>query len=145
MYSECLTGVLPGNIGTNCGWYDVLPESSTHLFLHYNLALGVWYHIFNWLGVVVIVPPNLFNLFACLSDVAPTKRVRKVFRLIWHSVIWTIWNARNNRIFNNVRKEPLEVVEDIKVLSWRWSADRLKITPCLFYEWSWDPGACFKR
>jgi hypothetical protein len=41
--------------------------------------------------------------------------------------------------------EPLEIVDNIKVLSWTWSAYRLKIPPCLFYEWSWDPGLCFNR
>jgi hypothetical protein len=72
-------------------------------------------------------------------------RNRKGFCLIWHSVIWSIWKARNNHIFNNVITDPLELVEQAKILSWRWSADRLKITPCIYYEWCWDPGSCFDR
>jgi hypothetical protein len=95
----------------------------------------VWYEIFKWLGVVIVVPPNLFYIFDCLGATVKNKKVRKGFRLIWHAAIWSIWLARNNHIFNNVVKEPMEVVEDIKVLSWRWSADRLKIPPCHFYEW----------
>jgi hypothetical protein len=64
--------------------------------------------------------------------------------LVWHTTLWSIWNARNNKNFKNLVKEPMEIVEDIKVLSWRWSVDRLRIAPCLFYEWSWDPGICFQ-
>jgi hypothetical protein len=130
----------------NCVWCDGGGESSSsHLFLHCNVALKVWYAIFNWLGVVIVMPPNLFILFECLSETASSKKGKNCFRLVWHSVIWVIWLARNNVIFNNVIKEPLEIIEDDKVISWKWSAVRLKILPCLFYEWCWDPGNCFLR
>jgi hypothetical protein len=49
-------------------------------------------------------------------------------------VVWSLWSARNDAIFNGKPMEWMEIVEDIKFLSWKWSADRLKITPCLFYE-----------
>ncbi|PNX75097.1 pantothenate synthetase [Trifolium pratense] len=115
------------------------------LFLHCKGALVVWYEIFKWLGVVVVIPSNLFCLFGCLSDAAKNLKSKKGFRLVWHSVIWSIWKARNDHIFNNVTLDPLELVEAVKVLSWRWSVERLKISPCLYYEWSWDPGICFNQ
>ncbi|GAU45559.1 hypothetical protein TSUD_27600 [Trifolium subterraneum] len=37
------------------------------------------------------------------------------------------------------------IVEDIKVLSWKWCLARMKLSPCLFYEWTWDPGECLLR
>ncbi|KAK2410379.1 hypothetical protein QL285_045745 [Trifolium repens] len=137
-------GILPPNSGEDCIWCRIGRESSSHLFLNCKMIMAVWYEIFKWLGVVVVVPPNLFHLFDCLSVAAKNKKIRKGFRLIWHTVFWSIWRVRNNFIFNNVRTEPLELVEEIKVVSWKWSTDRLKITPCLFYEWSWDPGICFE-
>lgn len=39
----------------------------------------------------------------------------------------------------------LEIVDEIKVLSLKWSLSRLKGSPWLFYEWSWDPGEWLKR
>jgi hypothetical protein len=48
-------------------------------------------------------------------------------------------------IFNGVEKEYKDIVEDVKVLSWKWSVDRLKVTQSLFHEWCWDPGDCFLR
>jgi hypothetical protein len=92
-----------------------------------------------------VMPPNLFILFDCVSDSARSIKVRKGFRLVWHSVIWVLWKARNDVIFNNKVEDYLEIVEKVKILSWKWSGDRLKITPCLFYEWLWDPGDCFLR
>jgi hypothetical protein len=90
--------------------------------------------IFKWLGVVNVMPPNLFILFDCLSEAASSKKVKNGFWLAWHSGIWVIWLARNNVI-----------IEEVKVISWKWSAIRLKILPCLFYEWCWDPGNFFIR
>jgi hypothetical protein len=140
-----LRGILPDVSSGFCVWCGDIRESSNHLFLHCKTAFIVWYEIFKWLGVVIVMPPNLFHLFDVLSVAAKSKKAKKGFRLVWHSVIWSIWLARNNHIFNNVTTNPLELVEAIKVLSWRWSAERLKIHPCLYYEWVWDPGICFAR
>jgi hypothetical protein len=109
------------------------------------VAHRVWLEIFKWLGVVIVMPPNMMVLFDILSNSVTTKNLRRGVRLVWHTTIWSLWIARNDVIFNGKVKEPLEIVEDIKVLSWRWSSDCLKIVPCLFYEWVWDPGACFGR
>jgi hypothetical protein len=138
-------GVLQHGDRGNCVWCLDCIETSQHLFLHCKVAMWVWYEVFRWLGVVIVMPPSIFHLFDCLSVAAKNTKVRRGFRLVWHMVIWSIWNARNNFIFNNVKKEPMEIVEDIKVVSWRWSADRLKIPPCLYYEWVWDPGDCCLR
>ncbi|MCH80044.1 cysteine-rich receptor-like protein kinase [Trifolium medium] len=48
---------------------------------------------------------------------AKSKKVPKAFRLVWHMVIWIIWKARNNFIFNNVVKEPSDLVEEVKVFA----------------------------
>jgi hypothetical protein len=105
----------------------------------------VWYEVCRWLGVLIVMPPDIMTLFDCFNGVVRNKKVRKGFLLVWHTVIWSLWRARNDVIFNGITKEPLEVVEEIKVLSWKWSMDRLKISPYLFYEWCWNPGDCFKR
>jgi hypothetical protein len=63
--------------------------------------------------------------------------------LVWHTTLWLIWRLRNDVIFNNSAKVAAECVEEIKVRSWKWSAEKLKITPCLYYEWVWDPDICF--
>jgi hypothetical protein len=137
--------VLQHGSGENCVWCDLHPESAKHLFLHCLTAHRVWYEIFYWLGVVIVMTPNFMSLFYCFSEAAKNKRMRKGFRLVWHTVVWCLWRARNDAIFNGIKKDPIEIVEDIKVLSWKWSVDCLNISPCLFYEWSWDPEDFFLR
>ncbi|CAJ2673621.1 unnamed protein product [Trifolium pratense] len=79
--------------------------------------------------LLIIIPPNLFHMFACLSDAAIGKDHRKGVRLIWNATVWLIWKARNDTLFGNGFKEAEQVVEDIKRLSWRWSLARLKMSP----------------
>jgi hypothetical protein len=57
----------------------------------------VWYEIFKWLGLVIVMPPNPFYLFDCVSEAAKNKKVRDGFCLVWHTdtVIWSLWRARN--------------------------------------------------
>ncbi|GAU45531.1 hypothetical protein TSUD_400780 [Trifolium subterraneum] len=104
-----LRGIIPLESSSNCVWCLEIGESSSHLFIHCKVALFVWYEIFKWLGVVTIIPPNLSLLFDCLSEAARSKKFRNGFRLVWNAVIWTLWKARNNYIFNNIMMDPVEV------------------------------------
>jgi hypothetical protein len=120
-------------------------ETSNHLFLHCPCAMQIWSEIFSWLGVPIIIPPSLASLFEIIRGSAMNSKIRNGYVLVWHATLWAIWKARNNAIFSAGCFVPHLIVEDVKVMSWKWSLGRLKILPCLFYEWTWDPGNCFLR
>jgi hypothetical protein len=107
--------------------------------------MKVWGEIFKWLGFSLVIPPSLSSLFELFEGSARNAKIRSGFLLIWHATIWTIWKARNKAIFATGVFSPTAIVEDIKVLSWKWSLARLKTAPCMFYEWTWDPGDCLLR
>jgi hypothetical protein len=65
--------------------------------------------------------------------------------MIWQAAIWVMWRVRNDCIFNGVVIRWDEVVEDIKLLSWKWLLGRLNAQPCLYYEWVWSPRECLLR
>jgi hypothetical protein len=119
-------------------------ETENHLFLFCDFAMRVWNAIFRWLGLIVIIPPNISMLFECFTGAAGSKKLRSGYSLIWHATVWMIWCSRNKIIFSNGVADPEEVVEEIKLLSWRWGLSRHKIPSCLFYEWCWDPGSCLR-
>ncbi|MCH79506.1 LINE-1 reverse transcriptase like [Trifolium medium] len=123
------------------GW----EEDTPHLFLFCDFAAQVWNAIFRWLGVVIVMPPNLFLLLECLMGAAPNKKIGNGFSLIWHTTVWMLWRSRNDISFANGIKDSAKVVDDIKLLSWRWGMSRRRISICLFYEWCWDPGICLRR
>ncbi|PNX88099.1 hypothetical protein L195_g044199 [Trifolium pratense] len=115
-------------------------EDVSHLFMFCEFAAKVWNDIFRWLGVVVIMLPNLFVLLESLMGAASSAKARKGFSLIWHTTVWRIWRSWNDLCFVNGIKDVEKIVDDIKLLSWRWGLSRRKIPICLFYEWCWDPG-----
>jgi hypothetical protein len=114
-------GVLQQDSDVSCVWCGLSMESSKHLFLHCRKTIRVWYEICKWLGVVIVMPSDIMTLFYCFCGLVRNKKVKKGFLLVWHTVLWSLWKARNDVIFNGMSKEPLEVVEEIKVLSWKWS------------------------
>lgn len=120
-------------------------ETTSHLFLHCDVASLIWRKVFDWLGVNFITPQDLLVHFACSSDEVNSRRLRKAFWLIWHATLWMIWKERNARIFKNQMRSFDEVVDDIKAVSWFWSLSRLRIASCLFYEWCWNPRECLYR
>jgi hypothetical protein len=118
-------------------------ETSNHLFLHCPCAMQIWREVFSWLGVSIIIPPSLASLFEILRGSAKNSKIRNGFVMVWQATLWSIWKVRNNAIFSAGIFVPQAIVDDVKVLSWKWSLGRLKILPCLFYEWTWDPRNFF--
>jgi len=131
------------NTSLLCVFCNEVDESTNHLFLHCTKTWKVWSEIQKWLEVNCIITANLFVHWRCWDGIVPNrKELKRGMRLIWHTVIWVIWSVRNNVIFNNGGIEVEEVVGAIKRLSSSWSLSRLKIQPCLLYEWRWNPKWC---
>lgn len=98
-----------------------------------------------WVDWYFLTPPNLFVHWECWNGRGGSKNRRRGLGLIWLTTIWMVWKARNDRIFKGISREIDEVVEEIKVLSWRWMLERMNIPACLYYEWSWNPILCLDR
>lgn len=49
----------------------------------------------------------------------PNKKNKGQF-LFWMATTWIIWKARNNMIFNGEVMDTLNVVNQIKHISWGW-------------------------
>lgn len=140
-----LRNVLAPKESTLCPMCNRAEESSTHLFLHCHLMDKVWSKVMWWLDNFFVIPPNLFVHWECWSGTVSNKHLVKGLRLIWLTTLWVLWKTRNDKIFNGVNREVDEMVDDIKVLSWRWMLQRMKIPVCLYYEWCWNPQSCLRR
>jgi len=140
-----LRNVLPTEASNWCVLCNRVEESMRHLFLHCEVARSVWLRLMVWMNCYFIIPPNLFVHWDCWCGEGGNKKVIKGLRLVWHTAVWLLWKARNNKKFNNSNCEVEELVEEIKVLSWRWMLYRTNIPTCLFYEWCWNPRLCLLR
>jgi hypothetical protein len=119
-------------------------ESIHHLFIYCVDALKVWSAVFNWLQLPFDLPHNLFSLLNFLAH-SKGKKMRKGMVMIWNGVVWAIWRRRNAKIFDNGCKVVAEVIEEIKVMTWKWWLSHLKVSKPLLYEWQMEPGLCMLR
>jgi hypothetical protein len=119
-------------------------ESTSHL-IHCEMASAVWLKLMRWLDRVFVSPPNLFVYWACWLGGERNINVVRGIKVIWLATIWTLWKIRNDRVFNDSTSEVDIVVEEVKVLAWRWVLSRMSIPVCLFFEWCWDPIWCLRR
>jgi hypothetical protein len=125
-----------------CVMCSSAPETATHVLLHCNFAAAVWYGIIRWLGFIIVLPNTIVSSLAVLMNCAKSKNQKRGLCFVWNVFMWVMWKVRNDLIFNNVTVSTDEVIDRIKLLSWKWFVGRIAKGPFLLYEWHWDPLEC---
>ena len=123
-------------------WF--LEESSLHLLLHCSVASLVWLRLMSWLDAYFITPPNLFIHWECLGG-GGIRILKRVVGLFGFQPYGCCGKSGMRRFSMGEIFEVDEIVEEIKVMSWRWLLSRTNIPVCLFFEWSWNPIWCLRR
>ena len=75
-------------------------ESTNHLFILCPLASAIWCGLLRWWGIDWVLPFSLSDLFVQWEAIANGPYQKKVWMIIFFSVLWTIWNERNAIVFN---------------------------------------------
>jgi hypothetical protein len=118
-------------------------ETAPHLFIYCKVARQVWMGICSWLNIPCFFPHNLVSILNFLRWEGEPK-ANKGRLMIGGAVIWKLWNFRNSILFDNGNGTVAELVESVKVVSWKWMLARSKMVHCLFYEWRAEPNLCLK-
>jgi hypothetical protein len=124
------------NCVRGCG----LIETSTHLFLHCFLFSSVWNHILQWLGIVTTLPHDVsehFNQFQHLGGVSRSRQ--SILQIIWIASVWEIWKERNNRIFKAKDSSIMQVVDRIKLLTFKWLKVKFTNLSLNYHGWWLSP------
>jgi hypothetical protein len=128
-----------------CVFCMLVEETESHLFSCCPVAVDVWTAINAWLGVSTAVPCNLSLSFQSFGFPFKCKVRTKGINLIWQTVLWSIWLARNSLIFDGVRLHVTDIVEAIKYRSLKWFLARKVGVVHLSYEWEKYPLECLLR
>ncbi|XP_022023979.1 uncharacterized protein LOC110924256 [Helianthus annuus] len=103
-----------------CVFCEYSPETTDHLFSGCFFSNGIWLAIESWCRI-----PNVFAFsirdLVNLHNSVGFKGIKKVaFQGIIYIALWSIWRARNDRVFADKRLKVMEVMAEIKSLSFLW-------------------------
>jgi hypothetical protein len=59
--------------------------------------------------------------------------MKKGMCMIWKAVVWSIWRHRNLVMFDYRLIDSEKVLEEVKVLTWRWWLNRAQTAHSLLY------------
>ncbi|XP_021994946.1 uncharacterized protein LOC110891548 [Helianthus annuus] len=109
-----------------CVWCESSDETVEHILTGCGISTGVWNAITSWcriLGSFIFHVKDLVNL----HDYSGASGNRK---FVIHGIIiiacWRMWRARNEKVFSNKDPNVVEMVVDIKSLSFLWYKHRFK-------------------
>ncbi|GAU50741.1 hypothetical protein TSUD_99110 [Trifolium subterraneum] len=76
-------------------------ETSPHNALICNKLVPSKSAIISWLGIACVLPDNALSLASQFCGAHGfNKNIKTCLQAIWIASIWSIWKARNNRVFN---------------------------------------------
>ncbi|XP_076939869.1 uncharacterized protein LOC143608822 [Bidens hawaiensis] len=137
-----LTELAKRNIGTNsvlCPVCGDLEETVEHCFVTCGLAQSVWQAISLWCKIPSIFAFSIRDLLAIYKYVKFPRKKTKMFHAICLVSFWCLWKVRNDIVFNGKMVSVVNLVGDIKALSYLWVKNRSGEMSI-----SWDDGCGFK-
>ncbi|KAL8488771.1 hypothetical protein ACS0TY_024901 [Phlomoides rotata] len=117
-------------------------ETIHHLFFECKIAYKTWSDILKWLGVslVLLIAPYHFLIFEnCLGR----GKKAKVAATIWIGTVWSIWNLRNEVIFNKIGIDVEREMNKVKINVWNWiRVKEPRLADSNIRLWFEDPREC---
>lgn len=123
------------DVGTTlCPICNQFDEDLQHLFAFCLFACQLWSQIGVWLKLS-LVPSSSLNTIMDVSLLGFIKdsTQEKVIDSILKTALWSIWCARNNRIFRSYNPNTKNTMDKIKILIFLWVKNRSKLG---WVDWS---------
>lgn len=109
---------------TECRFCQEDLETTSHIFTGCCYSNEVWFRVENWCRIshsFLFDIPDLLKVPECQTEYKDSKHI---LRGIWYTAIWMIWNERNERVFNDKKRHPVQLVENIKTKAYFWIRNR---------------------
>lgn len=119
-------------------------EDAAHLFFLCPVTFEIWRTCYSWLGVPMVIHQNIIGNFLMHSGLFKGKRGKTLSMCIWECIVWVIWKARNNVIFNDIAFNSEKVLEEVKGRVWSWCLIK-NFFNCNseWNQWLFDPRGLF--
>lgn len=127
------------NSSLNCPLCDEVEESVSHI-ISCKASWVIWCLFYKWMGVEMTVHNKPMNHFLQHSVMFGQKKGSKMASTFWIAMVWIIWNARNEYVFNGKEFEVVRVFKEVKARVWAWCSIKEKaLSQMAFKEWNSNP------
>jgi len=101
-------------------------ETENHLFYSCAKIKDIWSWVVNWCNINNSPHSSLNQLLFNFLNCANSKKKQKLLEALTGSVVWFIWKARNDVVFNSKRFSSSEVIVESQATLFTWINFRSK-------------------
>ncbi|GKU94321.1 hypothetical protein SLEP1_g7835 [Rubroshorea leprosula] len=119
-------------------------EDSVHLFLRCKLTRWLWVACAKWWGAEAKLDIDISKTFDKFGDWSKEEKTRQGWDCIWSTVVWTVWLARNQKLFQHKEINAGKLFELIQLRSFtRFKAKNDRYVFSLS-DWMVNPTECLR-
>ncbi|PWA75320.1 reverse transcriptase domain, Reverse transcriptase zinc-binding domain protein [Artemisia annua] len=111
----------------SCPLCDADQETAMHLFTGCLYTSEIWSRVGAWCRLSPIYAFEVADLIMLADNQMKNKKEIQIIQGIIFTTIWSIWNERNARIFNNKSRRAIELAENVKVSTFFWIRHRSRL------------------
>ncbi|CAJ2667239.1 unnamed protein product [Trifolium pratense] len=118
-------------------------ESAHHLFISCSFFGSLWALVCTWIDISLTESSTIREHFVHFTSSLGGSRARRSFlQLIWLVSVWVIWTERNQRLFRGSTSTSLQLVDKIKLFSFRWLKSKNVTLALNYHSWWSSPLLC---
>lgn len=125
-----------------CSFCQEELETTLHIFTGCPYSHEVWIRLEDWCKLSHTFFFDIPDILRLPESLSLSKDRKCILRGIVYTALWTLWNERNDRIFNNKQRRPLQIVEHIKSTSYFWICNRSRWKESDWKTWCKYPFVC---
>ncbi|GJT58389.1 RNA-directed DNA polymerase, eukaryota, reverse transcriptase zinc-binding domain protein [Tanacetum coccineum] len=111
-------------ISINCPSCQGDLETVNHTFFNCGLAKELWSLLAKWWDLDIPMCGNIAEWHAWLGDLHVSSKVRLAIEGVGGTLLWSIWNFRNNLIFSSTPPKKSMIWDSVVSQSFLWISSR---------------------
>ena len=127
-----------------CPFCQNKTESASHLFFLCPKVMPLWWEFSSWVKEPRVLHWRPLDNFIQHFSTAGLKDTNRKWKIWWIAATTSIWNLRNDIIFNNKPFVISKLVDNTIFLSWSWMRGWEKDFHVPFHQWSSAMAVAFK-
>ena len=110
-------------------------ESMDHLFLLCPLAQRLWAFVLQKFKISWVIPQDVNQLIESDFMMHREKRIKLLWLLVIHAVLWSLWKERNLRIFEDKEGTLANIIESVFYWVALWASLHKDLNQIPFKDW----------